>query len=218
MYNYTFNTIELITRESVPGVFVLGFSFFSSFCICIDRSEETPPVSDCTSSACLRPKRVGSLVLAAAHVSMVEVQDIDEVPPEDGVDVGFDTREVPDLKEPPNPATPTNKFARKARKRKAKQEEDSDTPPETPPEAPHAQNGDTSLTTAQLYTKDGAYLAFVLAFLWILVSTLFTFSKATVAVLVETPASFVASTTRWCLKPVFATRSLLMSRRGSEKV
>ena len=88
----------------------------------------------------------------------------------------------------------------------------------SPPLSPRAaQNGATPLTKAQLTRWDGAYLAVLLALVWLFVLELIIVSKAARTVLVEKPVAFVAGCTKWCLQPVFATWSFLMSFRSLEK-
>ena len=128
---------------------------------------------------------------------MVEVEGIDDVPVEDIDDERF---------RPEPPATPW----RKAGKKKKKQ--DNNASPAAPPVAPaRADNGDTAATPARCKRWDGAYLAVLLAALWLFVSELVSLSRGATSVLVEKPVNLATGCLRWCLRPVFAARSFLMS-------
>jgi hypothetical protein len=130
----------------------------------------------------------------------VEVEDIDDVRVE-GIDDGAATRREP----PMSPATP-------ARWRKAgKQKRNDATPPATPAAPARADNGDTTVKPATGSRQDGAFLAVLLALLWLFVSEMISLSRATTAVLVEKPTSLATRSLRWCLRPVIAARSCLMS-------
>jgi hypothetical protein len=145
---------------------------------------------------------------------MVEVEDIDDPSDESGFSRN-NPRDFPDLNQPAMPPTPAGKTG--LRKRKAgKPRKNND--PTSPPLSPRAaQNGATPLTKAQLTRWDGAYLAVLLALVWLFVLELIIVSKAARTVLVEKPVAFVAGCTKWCLQPVFATWSFLMSFRSLEK-
>lgn len=128
---------------------------------------------------------------------MVEVEDIDDVPVED-----IDDERV---QSPEPPATPWSKAGKKKRFRvKAS--------PCAPPAAPaRADNGDTAATPARCSRWDGAYLAVLLAALWLFVTELVSLSRGATSVLVEKPVNLATGCLRWCLRPVFAARSFLMS-------
>ena len=129
---------------------------------------------------------------------MVEVEGIDDVPVEDIDDERF--------RRPEPPATPW----RKAGKKKKKQ--DNNASPAAPPVAPaRADNGDATATPARSSRWDGAYLAVLLAALWLFASELVSLSRGATSVLVEKPVNLATGCLRWCLRPVFAARSNLMS-------
>ena len=120
--------------------------------------------------------------------------------------------------------------------------------PNTPPLSPRAHSGDTPMEKqngdpstslcnclkgglkafrdrhwlrkkAQHSHKDGAYLAVLLALLWLIASELLELlmlSKAARAVLVEKFATVVAGCIRWCLKPMFNICSCLIAHEAHE--
>ena len=71
-----------------------------------------------------------------------------------------------------------------------------------------ADNGDTAATAARDSRWDGAYLAVLLAALWLFASELVSLSRGATSVLVEKPVNLATGCLRWCLRPV---RSFLMT-------
>ena len=66
-------------------------------------------------------------------------------------------------------------------------------------------------TPARSSRWDGAYLAVLLAALWLFANELVSLSRGATSVLVEKPVNLATGCLRWCLRPVFAARSFLMS-------
>ena len=129
---------------------------------------------------------------------MVEVEDIDDVPVED-----IDGKR---LQPPEPPATPWRKAGNKKRKK-----QDNASPAASPVAPARADNGDTAATAARDSRWDGAYLAVLLAALWLFASELVSLSRGATSVLVEKPVNLATGCLRWCLRPMFAARSFVAS-------
>ena len=128
---------------------------------------------------------------------MVEVEDIDDVPVED-----IDEKR---LRPPEPPSTPWKKAGKKKKK------QDHASPAASPATPARAENGDAAVTPVRDSRWDGAYLAVLLAALWLFASELVSLSRGATSVLVEKPVNLATGCLRWCLRPVFAARSFLMS-------
>ena len=134
---------------------------------------------------------------------MVEVEDIDDVPVED-----IDGKR---LQPPEPPATPWRKAGKKKKQDNAS--------PAAPPVAPaRADNGDATATPARSSRWDGAYLAVLLAALWLFASELVSLSRGATSVLVEKPVNLATGCLRWCLRPMFAARSFAASLLRAARV